>query len=440
VLAQFLATLKEISRVFQMHFSMGLSHARVVGLLLALCGANASAESTISHRFSGFATLGVVSNDNPNLVFRRDVTQKDGSVDGELDLRSDSLLGLQWQTQWSDQFETSVQVVLKDRLENSVEEAIEWAFVRYRPLDSLDLRLGRLGADFFMLSDYRQVGYALPWVRPPIETYSLLSLYYFDGIDINKRVDVAEGTLNVKAFFGRSDRQYPVERGGSGYDYRLAFEGYGTSIGWEREAWKLRFSHANVEVQNNNVTPLTAPLIAASAFWPEASSLLARQATKGAHIRYNQLSLAYDNNRWWLQSEISGLNTTAEVISNTRHFYVSAGRRIDRFTLYTATGYMRATRDAARVAMPVGYPEPVNSQLAALAMASQMAINGSRGDQESITLGTRWDFATKMALKLQWDHIKVNKDGSALWLKVDTAQPNTAETANVVSLSWDLLF
>jgi hypothetical protein len=90
--------------------------------------------------------------------------------------------------------------------------------------------------------------------------------------------------------------------------------------------------------------------------------------------------------------------------------------------------------------MPVGYPEPVNSQLAALAMASQMAINGSRGDQESITLGTRWDFATKMALKLQWDHIKVNKDGSALWLKVDTAQPNTAETANVVSLSWDLLF
>lgn len=234
--------------------SLTLSMARSLSrLLLLLMASNAAvaAESAITNRFSGFATIGLVTNDNPDLAFRRDVIQADGSYDGKIDWRTDSILGLQWQTQWSYQIETTAQFVLKERLDNSLGNALEWGFIRYRPLDGLDVRLGRVGTDIFMLSDYRQVGYALPWVRAPHDTYGLLSFYHFDGLDINKRFDINEGTLNIKAFYGRSDQKYPLDRDEMA-DYRLIFKGAGTSINWEQNAWKLRYSYASVDVENDN--------------------------------------------------------------------------------------------------------------------------------------------------------------------------------------------
>lgn len=409
-------------------------------LLLLIASTVAQAdESTITNRFSGFASIGVVTNDNADLVFRRDVTQPNGSYDGNIDWRTDSILGLQWQTQWSYQLETTVQFVLKDRLDNSLNEALEWGFVRYRPLDGLDLRVGRMGTDIFMLSDYRQVGYALPWVRPPNDTYGLLSFYHFDGIDLNKRFDINDSTLNIKAFYGRSDQKYPLDRKQS-MDYRLAFEGAGTSINWERDEWKLRYSYANVEVLNNNANPLGDALMAVSSLWPEASELAERFNTKSKRFKYNQLGMAYDNNRWWLQTEVTQLNSNAAVISDTRHFYVSAGRRFNAFTFYTIKGYVHTVENTVHITAPAGYPPPLSQQLAGLAYVTEQAFNGSRSSQNSLTLGVRWDFTSKMALKFQAEQFNVEQYGSTLWLKVDPTRPAKNQTAHVLSLSLDMLF
>ncbi|RYZ98992.1 MAG: hypothetical protein EOO68_13040, partial [Moraxellaceae bacterium] len=344
--------------------------------------ASCPAMADITNRFSGFASIGVVSNDNPDLVFRRDVTQFEGSYDRDIDWRSDSLLGLQWQTQWSYQLETTAQIVLRDRLENDLNNSLEWVFVRYRPLDGLDIRVGRMGTDIFMLSDYRQVGYALPWVRPPHDTYGLLSFYHFDGIDINKRFDINDGTLNIKAFYGRSDQKYPLDRQKT-LNYRLIFEGAGTSINWERDEWKLRYSYANVEVQNNNPNPLVDALLAVSPYWPDAADLSQRFYTQSKHFKYHQLGMGYDNNIWWLQAEATQLNSDAIVISSTRHFYLSLGRRIDAFTFYAIKGFVHTRNDSAQVTAPYGFPSPLDQQLATLAAATELALNGSRCSQNS---------------------------------------------------------
>lgn len=413
----------------------------LAGLLLLLLATSAAvaAENTISNRFSGFASIGLVTNDNPDLVFRRDVTQADGSYDGNIDWRTDSILGLQWQTQWSYQLETTAQFVIKDRLENTLNNSLEWGFVRYRPLDSLDIRVGRMGTDIFMLSDYRQVGYALPWVRPPHDTYGLLSFYHFDGVDINKRFNINDGTLNIKAFYGRTDQKYPLDRNQS-TDYRLILEGAGTSINWERDEWKLRYSYANVEVLNNNSNPLVDALMAVSPLWPEAAKLAERFYTKSKHFKYTQLGMTYDNNTWWLETEVTQLNSDAAVIANTRHFYVSAGRRLDAFTVYAIKGYVHTVKNTVHITAPAGYPPPLSQQLVGLAYATEQAFNGSRPSQNSVTLGVRWDFTSKMALKFQAEQFNVDPYGATLWLKVDPTRASTAQTAHVLSLSLDMLF
>lgn len=421
---------------------MGMHQKLLAGLLaLLLSGHTALAadSSSITNRFSGFASIGLVTNDNPDLVFRRDVIQTDGSYDGDVDWRNDSILGLQWQTQWSYQLETTAQFVIKDRLENNLNNALEWGFLRYRPTDGLDIRVGRMGTDIFMLSDYRQVGYALAWVRPPTDTYGLLSFYHFDGIDINKRFDINDGTLNIKAFYGRSDQKYPLDHNKS-VDYRLIFQGAGTTINWEKDEWKLRYSYATVKVNNNNPNPLIDALLAVSPYWPAATGYANEFYTESKRLNYNQIGMTYDNNTWALQAEATQLHSDAGVISGTRHFYLSVARRIDEFTLYGVTGFVHSLKAPTHIEVPTGYPPPLSQQFVFLANATEQAFNSSRANQHSMTLGVRWDFTSKMALKLQAEQIKVDEDGAALWLKVDATRANKDQTANVLSISMDMLF
>ncbi len=421
---------------------MGSYHRSLVGslcLLLLACPSAFADEQAISHRFSGFASLGLVSNNNPDLIFRREITQGEGSRDGSIEWRNDSLLGLQWQTQWSYQFETTVQLILKDRVKNNLKESIEWAFVRYRPLDGFDIRVGRLGTDIFMLSDYRQVGYALPWIRPPHDTYGLLSFYHFDGIDFNKRFDINDSTLNIKTFYGKSDHEYPITTSADD-NYRLIFEGGGTSINWELNEWKLRYSYANVKVKNNNASLLIDALVSVGSLWPEAPEIGERFNTKGKHFKYHQLGMIYDNNSWWVQSEITHLNSEAPVIYSTRHFYVSVGRRIDAFTLYATRGYVHAIKDPVQISAPAGYPPPISQQLNGLAAVTEQTLNNARSSQDSFGVGVRWDFTSKMALKFQADKFNIDQYGDALWIKSSTNLTPKKQTANVFSLSLDVLF
>lgn len=59
-------------------------------------------------------------------------------------------------------------MVGRDRLDNTFENSVEWAFLKGRLFPKLIVRAGRLGVDVFMLSEYRNIGFAYPWVRPPV--------------------------------------------------------------------------------------------------------------------------------------------------------------------------------------------------------------------------------------------------------------------------------
>src|SRR4051812_42480980 len=54
-----------------------------------------------------------------------------------------------------------------------------------------------------MVTDSRRVGYANPWVRPPVEVYSLVPVTYSDGVDGAWRTGVGPATNTVQATFGR---------------------------------------------------------------------------------------------------------------------------------------------------------------------------------------------------------------------------------------------
>ncbi len=401
----------------------------MIAFLTVTDGAMADYEP--DYRLSGFATFGLVTSDHDSLGFRRDLTQEEGVAGGDIDWKTDSLVGLQWQARWSPKFDATLQVVAKDRFKNTLENSIEWAFIRYRPVDGLDFRVGRLGSDLFMLSEYRQVGYAFPWVRPPTDYYGLMSLYHFDGVDVSKRFDLAGGTLNVKVFYGNSDEEYPVNDE-SGRSVRMDISPAGLALNLEWQDWEWRYTYADVSINNNTASPLTDALQSVTPLWPEAGALAQEISTDGKSMIYHELGVAYDNNTWWAQAEATDLSSDSLLAPNSRHFYVSVGRRFGPFSIFGLGGIAAQTEDAPAIS-----PPPGAEQLAGAVSASIASI---RLEQDSIGLGARWNFRPKMALKIQANRFDIDETGNSLWVMSGPRQFSDNQVSTVVSLSLDVLF
>jgi hypothetical protein len=71
-----------------------------------------------------------------------------------------------------------------------------------------------------------------------------------------------------------------------------------------------------------------------------------------------------------------------------------------------------------------------------LGTTAALAVNGLSPRQTTWALGTRWDLGDRLALKLQWDHIRVAASGSFLWGNAGTQ----ATRANVGSVALDFIF
>ncbi len=65
-----------------------------------------------------------------------------------------------------------------------------------------------------MESDSRQVGYADPWVRPPVEVYHLVPNTNNDGVDASYRMSAGSAINTMQVTAGRSIASRPG--GGTG--------------------------------------------------------------------------------------------------------------------------------------------------------------------------------------------------------------------------------
>ena len=70
------------------------------------------------------------------------------------------------------------------------------AFLKYQATGDLNVRLGRIPAPLFMVSEYRKVGYVNPWIRQPNEVYFQVPFNSLDGGDV-PAIRSARATLPV---------------------------------------------------------------------------------------------------------------------------------------------------------------------------------------------------------------------------------------------------
>lgn len=353
-------------------------------------------------KINGFGTVGLTKGSDNDLGFREMVSQR--GVFDEYNLSQNSDLGIQANYYATDKLDFGIQLLAKQRNENSLDKTIQWAYLNYKISPHIDFKLGRVGVDTFMLSDYRHVGFAHLWTHLPTEFYGAHPLNAVDGVDLVFKQSIFDGLFRAKLWLGQANYDF-YSKDVSEVELNQLF---GATVTWESNTWNFRitYSQTKANIKNNTIEPLEQALQQASlAGWPDAAGFT-DLTIDDKKIHYYAAGVSYDNPDWVIQSEISTINAESQLTSGTVSSYLSIGRKLGTVTPYIVGAWTKS-RDG-RLMMP----EPAIGAYIPLQQISQYVFDQFYTAQHTFSIGARWDIQPKVALKAQWDKTWVDEYGS----------------------------
>lgn len=356
-------------------------HFRTVAAATALSlgASQAMAATQFGDHFtlSGFGTLGVVQTDSDAAQFIRDGQPTGATKD--LDYNVDSNVGAQLTATATKWLSGTVQLMAAHRTEENISMEVEWAFAKLAPVKGLEIRAGRLEMPVFAISDFRNVGYANTWIRPPDEVYGLAMLRRLEGGDATYHLPIGSNSLSLSVLVGKSFVDAPnVGVKTDVNDIR------GANLQWESEWVTLRAGRIKGKVE----------------------------ILGGDNYTFTGFGAIVDRNNIIAQAEyVTRRSEKAPNIVDADGWYVLGGYRFNSLVPYMIYGHTKPKYDVA--------PAHIS------------------GDQTTIAAGVRWDAFKSAALKLQVERVDTNDTGGISF--TPTFMP-LSRPVTVASLALDFVF
>jgi hypothetical protein len=417
----------------KMHASLATLCLAVAGALLPAADARAFESPTFL--FSGYGTLGVVRSDNRHADYLVDAFKPDGpGYTREWSPDVDSRLGAQVSANFGSRLSAVVQVLAQQRHDDTYKPVVEWANVRYEVTPDLSVRAGRVVLPVFMVTDSRRVGFANPWVRPPVEVYSMVPVTNSDGVDASYRLALGAATATIQLTAGRSSSDFPSSSGfeaGTADARKLL----AMNINVEAGPFTARASYGNARLTIEALKPF---FDAFRQFGPEGIAIAERYELDDRRVTFVGLGASYDPGRWFATAEWAEFDTRS-VVGKKRAWYVSGGPRLGKFTPYVTYARIDSENDISDPGLTLAtLPPPLVPTAAFLNAALNMQL-GSAPQQETVSIGARWDFLNNAALKVQYDHVRLAEESRGTFGNI---QPGfrTGSTVRIFSVAVDFVF
>lgn len=407
-------------------------------LCISSTTAHASQNLLDSTSIRGFGTIGLVNGGSDTLGYKRDIT-RESVFSSSWSASQESLLGLQVDSQFNSQTSATIQLVARERPNNSIADSIEWLFLRHQLNDNWTVRLGRVGIDLYTLSDYRNVGFAYPWARPSHEFYGPIAFSYLDGGDITYATHIGRDYLKVKLFGGVAKQSLAA----NGSEELAVEPVFGLATELERDYWSFRvgLSSSTIASELSNTKSLADALrLIPSAVWPEAAEIANDVTTKNKRFNYLSFGVKYDNRPWLIESEFGYIDSLYQFFPAVANAYLSLGYQVQDVTYFGVISRAKNIEEVKRFAAPLNPPIPADptNPIYALYQGVQSVADINGTDQTTFSLGLRWDIEDDLALKMQWDHHQVGYKGVHLW-EVKNRSPQ-GDTLNTFTVNLSFIF
>ncbi|MFS2008089.1 hypothetical protein ACEN9F_31220 [Duganella sp. CT11-25] len=359
--------------------------------------------------FGGFGTLGVAHSSEHAADFTANVLNPgDAGYSRDWSAAVDSRLGMQLGVNLDGAWSAVLQLVSERTLRGGYAPRVEWANLQYQATPDLSVRAGRIALPLFLSGDYRKAGYALPWVRPPVELYGAIPLSNSDGVDASYRWRAGEANNLTQAFFGRTDLS--LSPGARAQARALSGLSNTTTAG----ALTLRASFLTTQLSVDIARELFDGL---RAFGPQGAALAARYDVNAVRADVAAIGFNYDPGAWFAMGEIGRMNARSYLGDKTAA-YLSAGYRIGDVTPYLAYSVSRANTPASTAGLDLAALPPPLAAAGAGLNAGLNQLLAAIPRQRSVAAGARWDLCPNYALKLQYDRITPQQGSTGTFINV----------------------
>ncbi len=381
--------------------------------------------------FAGFGTLGAVHSSENKADFGATVLAPTGAgYSHTWSADVDSRIGAQVTANFTRQMSAVVQVVSEQRYDNSYTPTIEWANVKYQFTPDFSVRVGRIVLPVFLVSDYRKLSYANPWVRPPVELYSLIPVSNNDGVDASYRVQIGEFTNTVQGSYGNSETRLPAGGG-----VATAKDTWGVSYTGEYGAATVHATYHQTHLTVDAYKPLFDGF---RQFGAEGVALADKYGASNKPFTFIGIGARYDPGSWFVMGEW-GLTEGDSVLGKRAAWYASGGYRLGQFTPYFTYAQAKAQSNTSDPGLTVSALPAFLAGPATGLNAGLNALLETAPVQTTLSVGTRWDFARNSALKVQFDHTRIGAGSPGTLIN---RQPDfqAGGKVNVFSAALDFVF
>lgn len=393
---------------------------------------------------SGFGTIGLVVTDSDEFGYRTDFSRLGGVFSGDLDLAQSSNFGVQLDVIANPNFDAVVQVIYRDQQDYDLDAALNLAFVRYAPSPNWSVRAGRTALDLFLLTEFRDIGFAYPWAHVPTEIYGVVPHRHLDGLDLSYSRPVSGGTFSAKLFYGESE--FGVTAFNSPTTTKLNLDNIvGVALDYQTFQWDIALNHTWVKFDSTLITPLVDGIRTLNLqvpnfaqIWPNAGELATGLELNNQSGKYTSLSGQYRGENLTFYSEVAKIKADTLSVQDVESGYFSGVYHVAEHNFFFSVAYSSTEQyDMGDVNLQLLQQIPFATELF---VEAQGVLSFFNVNQKTFSIGWRWDFTDNMSFKLQLDHTQIDSGGSTLWQPPQTLGNLTKPSGHVNALFSNLSF
>ncbi|MEZ8776008.1 hypothetical protein AB4406_06795 [Vibrio splendidus] len=358
----------------------------VVAALISMAfGANAANMDDL--RISGFGSVGIGKSDN--------AIGYAGYTDEKLDWEQETLAGLQFDFQVNERAKFVTQIVANSRYD--YEPKIEMAYASY-DFEAFTARAGKLRLPLFFYSDYTDLGYAYPMIRPSQELYENIVLKGYTGADLLIPIELENSSILLQPVVGIGT----IDEDDSIVGEVKLDKLFGISANWNVDDFTFRGSYfvAESNPSCDFQNPLSNP-------YCQLGAILDSQ--DGQFI---SLGAQYDNGDLLVNVEAADVQLEGQFY-DYQSVSGLVGYRINEFTPYVSVSWVETTDNEERENMTT--------------TAIKESMNYER---LSYSVGSRWDFAKNMSLKADVTYVDYRDTSGGFQSNVETTANPYIATGN----------
>ena len=363
---------------------------------------------------SGFATAGFIAGDTENSFLSGPDVITESAQFG-----ADNILGLQVNADVNSKVSVTGQFVAK-AVEDSYDIYARWAYISYEISQQLTMRMGRMNFPGALYNDVQEVGFSYPWVRNPIEAYTLLPITSHSGADLFYHFNALNADWVLQSSVGSFP---PFDAIGATLEIDLA---YGVSLVGFTDYGKLNFSLINTENMNirHSIGSGGINLNMDVAF-----------ATAGVELEFENILIISEVIKKAVKNNPStGIYSQSDMLAYYLTLAYRMGDFLPHFTYSGTQSDHRPTFIPAGAALPGSPPQGVPAQYWVAPADMMSPSNAELFLQKSYVAGLRYDFNSQTAFKIDFQRM-IMDEGS--WGVFYT---DPGDEVDLISVAVDVVF